>query len=490
MAPHLDELTSLVDPDNESRTDNFHEAVITGPPQTVNDDGTNSPPAEDATDSPPAEDDAGSDSDLDSGVDATSTIVYDQESFSTFQVRVKKLVLETIWPGTNEDHVTVERLTGGGYNRIIGITRQIKHQPKDGKHCWPGKLIWKRFWSGAKRRRLHMSTPDEYILRIPRFEGARLDRDIAILQFIHRYTTIPAPTVLAFDVKSENPLKSPYMVQNRIKGTDLFHLFPKLAHEDRCRVARELGNILNQMLAVESSVAGVVTFSEDQQNLNAPIYVANFPKVEPQETPVPYCRGRTTRPVRELLTDIFEAHRAVYIQKSPNSDFMPEIMNSLCTMAAELESAGWLTNLPNCLAHLDFAPRNILADPASAPTEPIITAVLDWDSAVVGPIFMACTPPLWIWGWQDDDDEDERTANDEPSDPKNRELKHIFEEAAGKEYIHYAYEPVYRLARRLVRFAMENLRSGEDFPEKDEMLAEWASIRKLRQEHLQSTAIG
>ncbi|KAH0844608.1 hypothetical protein FOPE_10033 [Fonsecaea pedrosoi] len=93
---------------------------------------------------------------------------------------------------------------------------------------------------------------------------------------------------------------------------------------------------------------------------------------------------------------------------------------------------------------------------------------------------MACAPPLWIWAWKDDDDEDQRVANDEPSDLKNRQLKQIFEKAAGQTYIHFAYEPAYRRARRLLRSAIFGVRSNEDFKEPEEMFAKWERIRHRR----------
>ncbi|KAH6983895.1 hypothetical protein EDB80DRAFT_875412 [Ilyonectria destructans] len=71
----------------------------------------------------------------------------------------------------------------------------------------------------------------------------------------------------------------------------------------------------------------------------------------------------------------------------------------------------------------------------------IISGVLDWDSAVFAPMFMSCAPPMWIWAWQDDEDEDERTANDKPPTSEGVRLKLAFEEAAGKDFAKFAYEP-------------------------------------------------
>jgi aminoglycoside phosphotransferase (APT) family kinase protein len=151
-----------------------------------------------------------------------------------------------------------------------------------------------------------------------------------------------------------------------------------------------------------------------------------------------------------------------------------KLIDRFCAMALELDAGGWLVNSHYSLAHLDLAPRNILVDPTSDTQLPIITGILDWDSAILAPMFMSCAPPLWIWGWQDDEDEDERTANNEPPTLEARQLKLLFEKAAGPDYMRLAYDPAYRLARRLVRFAFEGVRSNEHFKEAQTMLQEWA----------------
>ncbi|CEI60364.1 unnamed protein product [Fusarium venenatum] len=62
-------------------------------------------------------------------------------------------------------------------------------------------------------------------------------------------------------------------------------------------------------------------------------------------------------------------------------------------MASELEASGWFANQHYySLAHLDLAPRNILVDPTS--NKAIISAILDWDSAILAPMFMSCAPPM------------------------------------------------------------------------------------------------
>lgn len=57
-------------------------------------------------------------------------------------------------------------------------------------------------------------------------------------------------------------------------------------------------------------------------------------------------------------------------------------------------------------------------------------------------------------------------------------LKTAFDKAAGPEYMRYAYMPVYRLARKLVHFALEPMSSNADVDDADDVLADWEMIRR------------
>lgn len=100
-----------------------------------------------------------------------------------FRNRVLEFAQE-YWSGANPNEITIERMAGGGYNRIIGLSRKAGGQ----------------------------TSPDQYILRIPRFDAAQVDDDVAAHRFVRRHTDLPVPNVLAFDRTSNNKLGNPYML--------------------------------------------------------------------------------------------------------------------------------------------------------------------------------------------------------------------------------------------------------------------------------------
>ena len=90
---------------------------------------------------------------------------------------------------------------------------------------------------------------------MPRFESANVDDEVAALYFAAR-VAIPVPIVIAFDKTAENALGVPYMIQTCIVGTDLYSCFPTLHHDQKTRIARELGTIFRQMLEARSNIGG------------------------------------------------------------------------------------------------------------------------------------------------------------------------------------------------------------------------------------------
>ncbi|KAI1193311.1 hypothetical protein F5X97DRAFT_336852 [Nemania serpens] len=391
-------------------------------------------------------DDSESDNESDS-----SSVVYEHESFATFQSRVLEFALK-FWPDAAHADITVDRLLGGGYNRIIGITRRSTKPHQAGEPS-----------SSA-------ATNVQCILRIPRLDSANVGNDVAALRFVHRYTTIPIPKVIQWDETDQNELGSAYQIQNRIPGTTLLSTYADLSHAQRCKLAHELGTICADMLAVKSSTAGrfVLPSEENCQKAQEPqVNIVSLCHHEDAESK-PFSSSAATTPVLELLTS--------GLQENRDDLFTDRFM----AMASELNEGGWLVNDHYSLAHLDFHPRNIHVSPTSDMQLPIISGILDWDSAILAPKFVTCRPPLWLWAWTDDEDEDERTADDEPPTPELRELKRLFEEAAGLEFEQFAYQPAFRLARQLFHFALNGVHSNEEFKEATAMLQEWQSVRLQR----------
>ena len=372
----------------------------------------------------------------------------------------------------------IHRLRGGGFNRVIGIT--IKYPTDD--------------------------EPTQLILRVPRFEDVRHDREVAVLRFIRHYTTIPVPDVKYVDFTCDNPLKQCYVIQNRIPGSDLQHhteptFYPDLKHEQKCTFAKEFALILRKLHDIIHPFPGLIEASAGSGN-DQKFTVRHFDintvsgyKPEPDlNTELPFFQVRPfvkdwepseTSPVEQstyyFMAAQFGRWRALQLRRDPAIIRWSNIYERLVTMADEMEIFGFLGNNENCMCHLDLlgSPRNIMVDIQSDGSLSI-TGILDWDSAVFAPRFVGCAPPMWLWAWNSEEDEDEKHANDTPTTPENREIKKIFEETVGDRFLMYAYKPEYRLARELFRFAKSGITSNTGFDEAEELLNEWNGIYNSR----------
>jgi len=415
----------------------------------------------------------------------TSTTVWEHESFVDFQPKVLAFAKTLIWPQSDlNDEITVERLRGGGYNRIIGL-RLERAQIQAGDE---------KLKDGQCTETKSFLADVQYILRIPRAEWTQVDDDVAALLFVDRFANrasisgtpkIPVPKVITFDWTTNNCLESHFMVQHRLRGRPLLDVYPDLSHEQQRQVARELGQFFRRMISVSSTVPGKLVLPENNKSLDAEIHVTAWedpelgrflPKGQRKtRTSVPYRSGPATESVVDVLTRIFRDQKEKAV---PKDGWAALRFERFSTMASEMDDDGYFKEFDGrfTLSHLDLEPRNILADPESALGCPIITGILDWDSAILAPAFMSCSPPIWIWHWTGDEEADERVASEEPPTHDQRELKAEFETSAGTEYMQCAYHPAYRLARRLVRLAIYDEHDKEDIEQSDELLEEWEQL--------------
>lgn len=102
--------------------------------------------------------------------------------------------------------------------------------------------------------------------------GTKPNREVALLNFIRRNSSIAVPEPVNHDFGSDSQLQSPYVIQHRILGQDLDKHWNNLAQAQRCIVAKVVGQTIKALLSMESSVAGVLEAS----NINEHESVVEF----------------------------------------------------------------------------------------------------------------------------------------------------------------------------------------------------------------------
>ncbi|KAI1391653.1 uncharacterized protein F4822DRAFT_192411 [Hypoxylon trugodes] len=165
---------------------------------------------------------------------------------------------------------------------------------------------------------------------------------------------------------------------------------------------------------------------------------------------VPHDGSVTTESTFQVLKACFH-----HWSSCPLSGVNAGIRDRLIQMASDMNDLGLFDNMPICLTHMQLDYDNIFVDRHAHGDSPIISAITDWDTATFAPMFMVCVPPSWLWMRAENNETFSRAVIDGPTSPEARELKQLFEDAAGPDYMRFAYEPMYDWARLLVELAMD-----------------------------------
>ena len=445
----------------------------------------------------------------------TSTLAHEQTPFINFKLQVRELC-HLLWPPAPQRPLSKQSPRPSG-NRFSGLLKSRKlgrlkssspvAHDEISKHLAKDFIV-ERMTGGTFNRVIGIKVidpsvdrPEQLILRVPRIAWmSRPDREVATLRYVRQHSSIPVADVKAFDFNCNNPLKDPYVVQSRIPGIDLRTAIENdLSHEQWCEIARQIGRIMLQIQEMSSPIPGLIEEVTEEDGVQA------F-SVKPFDIKPPFEKEWTLKRA-SLLFDADNSRALEYYEKStldfflaqfgrwraeelrinPTEILHPHFMERLAATASQMNRLGCLGDNKNCLSHLDLAARNIMVE--VRPDKSItVTGVLDFDSAVFAPKFVSCYPPWWLW--QDETQpgdalEDESQSNETPPDPELVEIKRIFEETVGGDFLRYAYQPQFRLARKLFKIACHGNCSNEAWKNIEEFLDEWDAFYKANMEDLE-----
>ena len=411
----------------------------------------------------------------------TSTVEFGHEPFETYQKCVKELCL-SIWPDSPR-RPRFERLLK---------TRVGKLLPFKGRGC-PKDFLIDRLRGGRFNRIISIkvidgnnANPLQLILRVPRFDDAKPEREVGLLRYIDQKYPIPVAKIHSCDFTSNNALDSPYVIQYRIPGQDLQRPssgldFPNLSFEQKCTVAREIGKVLRTLQETNHSSPGRIEATDDPNGTQLfsvkPFEVQLVALMDDSE--LDEASHAPSAPTYDSTLDFFESQFARWKSVAMGiSDLKVTYMERLAAATSQMHTAGYLGDNRYSICHLDLIPRNIMTS-VEADQSLTLTGVLDWDYAVFAPSFLGCAPSMWLWAWKRwaDDPEDESIAKDPPATIEEQQLKRIWEEAVGPDFLPYAYEKGYRLARQLFQWAIHGIHSTWEMKAADTFLDEWAAIR-------------
>jgi serine/threonine protein kinase len=171
----------------------------------------------------------------------------------------------------------IARLSGGGFNRIIGITlsvstipiqlrrRDPSYRSQNTSSCWWNRNHTSAFGAGL-----------DLILRIPRFDRTDVAVQASLLHALR--PSLPVPVVEHYDAGSDNALGQPYILMRRLPGHNLHDTLFKMTTNERCQIAKQVAQLIVKIHAI-SLPHGIGPLSADD---TGQLRIMQFP-VDPQD---------------------------------------------------------------------------------------------------------------------------------------------------------------------------------------------------------------
>ncbi|CAA9964585.1 APH domain containing protein [Pyrenophora teres f. maculata] len=369
------------------------------------------------------------------------------EPFETLRLKVAGLAAKVFHKKNSE--VAIAQMKGGANNRVIGVTII----PKSKRFT----LRWLKLFLQPHQRK-STTEPDSYVVRIPRTGvegedvvgamGEDMKKEVAILNTVKSRLALPTPQVVHYDLTTDNIFERPYMIQKRLPGKNLQNqLWGELNTEQKKSVVKQVANLPSIIASVQGP-AGDISVRNLYRPCDMPILTDRFSTSAFYDQPASR-QASMCKPLDFLLERInfWRAYQTEHM-----GFCFEDLWDSFEIISHSLDKYGLLKG-PCVLVHGDLQPYNLLAEIRSN-NEVDITGVIDWDSAIIAPEFMAYIAPFWSWMPHEaasltSAEEETFCLGVKPRTEAEKEIKQTFKDNASDEYKKYAFSMEAVIARRM-----------------------------------------
>ncbi|PPQ79714.1 hypothetical protein CVT25_003285 [Psilocybe cyanescens] len=264
------------------------------------------------------------------------------------------------------DLTTIASLAGAAYQQFISIDTPctVTPVPKVGAF----NVVWfLDFADGA-----------QWVFRTPIVEWSplleqRMRSDIIAMKLIQKNTTIPIPRIYDYSAIPENAIGRPYMLMERVKGTQLCKLWFNPAWFSQARrntVFESLVSYMSQLKALSFPSIGSLDY--DAQ-LDEHVVIPLLPSYDDLENADTTIRGPYSTVHTYLLGEITRQFAS-----APTTDH--KVSLALLRLFAGSLPDETLDGPPFVLSMPDFNYQNVFVD-----DEGNVTGIIDWDGMIIGP---------------------------------------------------------------------------------------------------------
>ncbi|EJP68660.1 fungal specific transcription factor [Beauveria bassiana ARSEF 2860] len=249
----------------------------------------------------------------------------------------------------------------------------------------------------------------EWVVRIPISPlisdvWAKVQSEVATMQYVQRETRIPVPTVHGYGhgerLTADPSTLQAFLILEKMPGESLHsHEISAIPKESRIFFFAQLGDILGQLQQLHFPRSGSLypdSKSSGKFTIGNPLYVIGNDNAVNVGV---YEKSSTT------FSNAFDAVKGMFpvlehAYEIPISDEVPDqtikrelfAIDSLASSLSDNTHPFWSLDAPFMLSHGDLRCENIMVDENMK-----ITAIIDWEWVVILPQQL-CTPPTWVFG--------------------------------------------------------------------------------------------
>jgi hypothetical protein len=250
----------------------------------------------------------------------------------------------------------------------------------------------------------------------------RIASEVATMEYVVTYTTIPVPEVFHHSAHAEGDVRSPYILMSKVAGAPLSSVWNDMDDDKRHVVLRQVIDILLELWSHRFKSRGALfktTDDSDQRGKDAWYIESSSIFTDPSDTgsrhrlsttSYPYAAGYWIAYANAKLLDIshsnFGSDTKPYLYAQ--AWFMRSLIPALFDPAMDAEGCP--------LSPGDFHSQNIMVDVDTDINHPKITSVIDWEFS--GPDYVSSFAqyPLFIVDhpmWDEDHPLRERNVQDQ-----------------------------------------------------------------------------
>jgi hypothetical protein len=244
---------------------------------------------------------------------------------------------------------------------------------------------------------------NDLILRVSGLHLPKIktENEVSILAWITQNTTIPVPSIVHYDISTENPLKHEYILMRKAGGATLADIYQELSELEIQNLLDELVDYLAQLHSHEWNAIGGLKFNEDGGIVPGPVLEETFWQIPdilrywPDETVATLNIGGPFATYVDYITAHIQNY--VYmIERHESLAFMRDLVPTIKQFLENIKKQPDLNRVKLRLAHKDLHFGNILYDLEQRK----ISCIIDWEFAGIVPFTRWNPVRAFLWNGQ------------------------------------------------------------------------------------------